>query len=250
MKCNYDNNALKKLFSIHCLSFYFRFNKGFVMKRITDIPEIDRPREKIKVKGVKHLSDQELLAILLGMGNAKYDVMVLADKVLKCLEANSGVPVLEKLQQIDGIGIAKAATIVAAVEFCRRRIRPEGIKVRFIADIIPLLSNYADRKQEHLICISMNGAQEVIATRVVTIGLADKTLIHPREVFADPITDRATAIILAHNHPNGIPNPSPDDIILTQKIAEAGKTLGIALLDHVIFNQRGSCSMVEQGYLE
>jgi DNA repair protein RadC len=116
--------------------------------------------------------------------------------------------------------------------------------------LLPLLTNYADRKQEHLLCISLNGAQEVITTRVVTIGLADKTMIHPREVFADPITDRAIAIILAHNHPSGLPEASSADIIMTKKIADAGMTLGIKLLDHVIFNSRGYFSFEEKGLLE
>jgi DNA repair protein RadC len=220
------------------------------MKRIADIPSEDRPREKLQLKGAKALSDVELLAILIGMGNAKHDVMTLAVKVLKSIDNNGGIPDLEQLQKIEGIGLAKAALITAAIEFTRRRIRPEGTKVRFIPDLLPLLTNYADRKQEHLLCISLNGAQEVITTRVVTIGLADKTMIHPREVFADPITDRAIAIILAHNHPSGLPEASSADIIMTKKIADAGMTLGIKLLDHVIFNSRGYFSFEEKGLLE
>jgi DNA repair protein RadC len=220
------------------------------MKRMADIHPSERPREKLRAKGVKSLSDQELLAILIGMGNAKYDVMTLAEKVLKCLDSNSNEPDLEQLQAIEGIGLAKAALITAAIEFSRRRIRPEGTMVRFTADLLPMLSNYSDRKQEHLLSVSLNGAHEVIAIRVVTIGLTDKTMIHPREVFADPITDRASAIILAHNHPSGLPNPSPEDVVMTKKIYEAGITLGIKLLDHVIFNSRGYFSMKEKGMLD
>lgn len=219
------------------------------MKNIADLPLSDRPREKLKAKGVKSLSDKELLAILIGIGNVKNDVMALAEKVLKTLDSSEGLADIETLQEIEGIGLAKASVIAAAIEFARRRIHPEGIKIRFTADLLPLLHNYADRKQEHLLCVSLNGAHEVIAIRVVTLGLANKTMIHPREVFADPITDRASAIILAHNHPGGLPKPSSEDIIMTKKIIDAGETLGITLLDHVIFNNRGHFSMVEQELL-
>lgn len=219
------------------------------MKHISELPFSDRPREKLKTKGVKSLSDVELLAILIGIGNAKDDCMVLAGRVLKLIDSIGGQPDIECLQKIEGIGLAKAAIIAAAIEFARRRIHPEGIKIRFTADLLPLLQNYTDRKQEHLLCASLNGAQEVLAIRIVTIGLTNKTIIHPREVFADPITDRASSIILAHNHPGGLPEPSSDDIIITKKIVEAGDTLGIKLLDHVIFNNRGHFSMKEKGLM-
>jgi DNA repair protein RadC len=100
--------------------------------------------------------------------------------------------------------------------FARRRIRPEGFKISFPPDVLPLIQHYADRKQEPFICISLNGAKEVIAVRTVSVGLVDKTHIHPREVFADPITDRASAIIGAHNHPAGSLTPSKEDIAVTQ----------------------------------
>ena len=109
--------------------------------------------------------------------------------------------------------------------------------------------NYADRKQEHFICISINGANEVITTRVVTIGLVNKSQVHPREVFADPLTDRASAVIVAHNHPSGRLEPSAEDIELTKQLQESGKTLGIAILDHIIFNQKGYFSFLEQRLL-
>ncbi|MBU2034544.1 MAG: JAB domain-containing protein, partial [Candidatus Omnitrophica bacterium] len=123
----------------------------------------------------------------------------------------------------------------------------DGITFEKPSDVVPLLRHYADRKQEHFLCVSLNGANEILNTRVVTIGLADRSHVHPREVFADVLVDRASAIILAHNHPAGSLDPSEEDIAVTKQIAQAGKILGIVVLDHIIFNQREYLSFVERG---
>ncbi|MCD6184806.1 MAG: DNA repair protein RadC [Deltaproteobacteria bacterium] len=218
-------------------------------KRIADIPKLERPREKLQQKGPRALSDLELLAILLGSGTKSHDVMTLAGRILKVLDKGNAEPGVKDLQEIDGVGPAKATLIAAALEFARRRIRPEGFKIAFPPDVLPLIQNYADRKQEHFICISLNGANEVINTRVVSVGLVNKTQVHPREVFADPITDRASAVIVAHNHPAGGLIPSKEDIAVTRRLKDAGETLGIKLLDHIIFNHKGYYSFLETGEL-
>jgi DNA repair protein RadC len=218
-------------------------------KRISDMLKIDRPREKLQQKGAEALSDLELMAILLGRGIEGHDVMTLARKILKVLDTSNIKLNLDDLQKIDGVGPAKATLIAAAFEFARRRIRPEGLKISFPPDVLPLIQHYADRKQEHFICISLNGANEVITSRVVSVGLVNKTQVHPREVFADPITDRASAIIIAHNHPSGDLKPSKDDISITKQLKSAGETLGIRLLDHIIFNQKGYYSFLESGQI-
>jgi DNA repair protein RadC len=220
------------------------------MKKVKEMPIFKRPREKLKEKGPKALSDKELLAILLGSGTQTHDVLTLAGRILKVLDATSANPTLEQLQSIDGIGPAKATTILAALEFARRRIRPEGFKIGLPPDVLPLIQHMADRKQEHFLCISLNGAYEVIAVRTVSVGLVNKTQVHPREVFADPITDRATAIIVAHNHPTGNLTPSKDDIAITRQLKSAGETLGIRLLDHIIFSHKGYYSFMENNELE
>ena len=216
-------------------------------KNIKNIPKDERPREKLQQKGAEALSDVELLAILLGRGVEGHDVMSVAARVLKVLDNNKEKPDIEELKKIEGVGLAKAALIAAALEFARRRIRPEGLRISFPADILPLIQHYADRKQEHFICISINGANEVIASRVVSVGLVNRTQVHPREVFADPITDRASAIIVAHNHPSGGLTPSKEDIEITKQLKSAGETLGIRLLDHIIFNHKGHYSFLEKG---
>jgi len=219
------------------------------MKKISAIPKQDRPREKLQAKGAEALSDLELMAILLGSGIKGHDVMTVAERILKVLDAHNEKPNIDELKKIEGVGPAKATLIAAALEFARRRIRPEGLKISFPADVLPLIANYADRKQEHFICISINGANEVITSRVVSVGLVNKTQVHPREVFADPITDRAAAIIVAHNHPSGSLLPSKEDIEVTKQLKTAGETLGIRLIDHVIFNHKEYYSFLEKGAL-
>jgi len=186
---------------------------------------------------------------LLGSGNRKYDVLALADKLLHLLDRTGPTPSMEELLTINGVGKAKASLIMAGLEFARRRIRPHGFKIAFPPDAYPLIRHIADRSQEHFICISLNGANEVIAIRTVSVGLVNRALVHPREVFADPITDRASAIIVAHNHPSGNLSPSPDDLAVTRQLKEAGLTLGIRMLDHIIFNKEKYYSLMENGQI-
>ncbi len=214
-------------------------------KGIKALAAHERPREKLWSKGVKNLSDVELLAILLGSGNRHQDVLTLSKSVLGLLDRNETFPDPNVLLEMDGVGPAKAAVIAAALEFARRRIRPEGVRITVPTEVLPLLQHLADRKQEHFICISLNGANEVIAVRTVSVGLVNQTQVHPREVFADPITDRAAAVIVAHNHPSGSLSPSSEDKEITRRLREAGTILGIKLLDHIIFNQKGYFSFVE-----
>ncbi len=216
-------------------------------KNIKDIPEEDRPREKLLTKGVSALADRELLAVILGKGSQKHDVLTLAEKLIPVIDEKGVNLSVDDLTQFDGIGKAKAALILAAIEFTRRRIKPEGIRIETPADLVPHIKHYADRKQEHFLCASINGANEVLHIRVVSIGLVNKTQVHPREVFADPLGDRASAIIVAHNHPAGTLKPSLEDIEITKQLKSSGETLGIRLLDHIIFNRKEYYSFLENG---
>lgn len=219
------------------------------MQRIKDIIASERPREKLQCKGVQALTDVELLAVLIGSGTQRQDVMAVSSKLLKILDSNGLDPKLDQLCKVDGVGVAKATLIMASLEFARRRIRPRGIKISFPPDVYPLIRHVADRRQEHFLCVSLNGANEVIAVRTVSVGLVNRALVHPREVFADPITDRAAAIIVAHNHPSGNLSPSQDDLSITRRLKMAGDTLGIKLLDHLIFDQTEHYSLMENGQL-
>lgn len=211
------------------------------------IPKHERPREKLLARGARALSDQELLAILIGKGTPGMDVMTLAGKLVKVVDEKGLELHPDDLVQFDGVGDAKATLILAAIEFARRRIKPEGTKIETPADVLPLIRHYADRKQEHFISTSINGANEVMNIRVVSIGLVDSTSVHPREVFADAMTDRASGVIVAHNHPAGSLEPSAWDVEVTKQLKAAGEVVGVALLDHIIFNRTGYYSFLESG---
>ncbi len=218
-------------------------------KPIDEMPEEDRPREKLLRKGAAALSDQELMAILLGSGTAGMNVMTLAGKLARIVDEKGLEVKAEDLTQFPGVGDAKATLILAALEFARRRIKPEGAKIITPADLLPHVRHYADRKQEHFLCATINGANEILNIRVVSIGLIDRSPVHPREVFADALSDRASAVIVAHNHPSGGLEPSPSDVHITAQLKSAGEILGIDLLDHIIFNRTGYFSFLEDGRL-
>ena len=218
-------------------------------KTIAQIPEADRPREKLLRMGASTLSDQELLAVLLGKGTVNMDVMTLAGKLARLIDEKGLQVKADDLTQFDGVGDAKATLILAAIEFARRRIKPEGSKIETPADLLPHVRHYADRKQEHFLCASINGANEILNIRVVSIGLIDRSPVHPREVFADALADRAAAIIVAHNHPSGGVKPSQSDINITAQLKAAGGILGIELLDHIVFNRTEYFSFLERGVL-
>jgi DNA repair protein RadC len=205
------------------------------------------PREKIAGLGIASLSDAELVEAILGSGSRGRRVAELAADVLLLLDAHKGEPGLREFKAVKGIGSARACALAAALELGRRRFKPGDMRIAHPSDVYPLIAHYADRKQERFIVVSLNGAHEVIAVRVASVGLLNRTLIHPREVFADPLSDRAAAVIVAHNHPSGRLEPSQEDIDITERLAKAGKTIGVGLLDHLIFSWEGYWSFLESG---
>ncbi len=217
------------------------------MKRIKDLPEFSRPREKLKERGAKALSDAELIAAILGSGGKGLDVMSLSSKVAKAISGKKGDLSLEELTKIEGIGLAKASQILAGFELARRHIVTETIKITEAKDVLPLIDRITSKQQEYFICISLNGANEVIENRTVTVGLLDRSQVHPREVFADVITDRAASVIFAHNHPSGALEPSNSDLKIQEQLTEAGRILGIKVLDHIIISKKGYYSFQENG---
>ena len=218
-------------------------------KTFDQIPKHDRPREKLLAKGAAALSDQELLAVLLGKGTQQMDVMALAAKLTRVIDEKGLSVRPEDLIELDGVGEAKATLILAAIEFARRRIKPEGMKIETPADVLPLIRHYADRKQEHFLAVTINGANEVQNLRVISIGLIDRSPVHPREVFAEAVAERASGIIVAHNHPAGGVEPSEADVSITKQLRDAGRIVGIELLDHIIFNKASYFSFLESGRL-
>ncbi len=219
------------------------------MKRIKDLPEFSRPREKLMAKGPSALSDPELIALILGSGTQKLDVMSLASKLARLIQDSKGKISFEILSGIEGIGPAKASQILAGFELARRYLVKDAIKITEAKEALPLLGDIANKQQEYFVCLSLNGANEVIEKRIVTVGLVNKSQVHPREVFADVITDRAAAVIFAHNHPSGELNPSDSDLKIHNQLTEAGKILGIKILDHIIVAKKGYFSFQEEGLI-
>lgn len=221
-----------------------------VMKTIKDMPEHSRPREKLREKGVSALTDEELVAAILGMGTAGVDVRTIAKQVAGLIHEHKENLNLDHLLEVPGMGLAKAAQILSAFELARRHLLKDTLKISCAKDILPLTTDIAGKQQEYFICISLNGANEVIEKRVVTIGLLDKTPTHPREVFADVIADRAASVIFAHNHPSGELNPSEVDKQTHEQLTEAAKILGLRILDHIIVTSKGYFSFQEAGLIK
>ncbi|MGC9529152.1 MAG: RadC family protein [Candidatus Bipolaricaulaceae bacterium] len=219
------------------------------MRRIRDLPDLDRPREKLARRGAQALSDVELLAILLGSGSKGQSALAVASSILTRAGPSLDRLTVDDLQAVAGVGVAKACAVVAALELARRHLMGRRHVISRPHDALPYLQHLADKQQEYFACLSLSGAHEVIQSRVITVGLLNSTQVHPREVFADAITDRAAAIVVAHNHPSGNLEPSSDDLRLTRQLVEAGEILGIEVLDHLIITKRGYTSLKEGGYL-
>lgn len=200
-------------------------------------------------QGIEGLSDLDLVQAILGTGTRNNPVRQLAATVLASLEAQDCHPDPTSLLVIPGMGLAKTTLFCSAMELARRLYHSERRRIRLPSDVLPLVNHYADRKQEYFLCLSLNGANEVIHCRLVTIGLLNRTLVHPREVFADALADRASAVVVAHNHPSGNLEPSTEDIEITARLKQAGEILGIKLLDHLIFSEQGHTSLLERGLL-
>jgi DNA repair protein RadC len=214
-------------------------------KTIKELPQHSRPREKLRERGAAALTDEELVAVILGMGTAVCDVRTMSRSVAALIREHRVSLTLDQLMSVPGIGLAKSAQILSSFELSRRYLLSELTKINCAEDVLPLLSDIKDKSQEHFVSISLNGANEVIQKRIVTVGLLDKSLVHPRDVFADIITDRAAAVIFAHNHPSGDVQPSNDDLKTQTRLIEAANILGIRVLDHLIVGRKVYFSFAE-----
>ena len=215
----------------------------------------DRPREKLQRVGPSALGDNELLAVVLGHGRAHASALDLANAVLA---GAGGLDRLararfDELHAVPGIGAARAAQIVAAVELGRRtmtRAGRERVQIttpRVLADL--LLPQYGSRAVEQFGVVLLDTKHRVIRTTVVTVGTLDASIVHPREIFREAATAGAAAIVLFHNHPSGDPEPSHDDVALTRRLVAAGVLMGIDVVDHVILADARYCSLREKGLL-
>jgi DNA repair protein RadC len=219
-------------------------------RAITFLQSEERPREKLLENGLAALSDTELLTVVLNTGIRGKNARMLAWELLGLLDRNKDIPTIKELSGMPGLGQVKACAVAAMLEFGRRRYGSFLSHIKQPSDIFTLIRHYADRKQEHFISLSLNGAHEVLAVRIVTIGLVNRTMVHPREVFADLIQDRAAAFCVAHNHPSGQLHSSPEDEEITDRLQATAKILGIHFLDHLIFSETAWWSFRENGKLK
>jgi len=219
------------------------------MKTIDQLDKFDKPREKLLNKGVNHLKNYELVAILLGSGIKGKDVIKLSKEIVKLFEDDFASLNLEKLLDIYGLGVAKASQLISAIELSKRYLIKQNKKITHASDIYEELKEYKAKQQEYFLTLYLDGANHLYETKVITIGTLNQSLVHPREVFSFAIEHRCASIIVAHNHPSGILSPSSEDIAVTSRLKESGKLLGIELLDHVIFTKDGYISLRDDGIL-
>lgn len=220
------------------------------MKAVLKPQNIDKPREKLEKKGISALTNQELIMLILGSGIKGRNVTQQSADILKLLDIEGGIVSVERLKSVSGIGTAKAGQIMASFELAKRYLIKQSKKVQNVGDILKLVEDIRDKKQEHFISLTLSGASLLIEKRVVFKGTVDSSLVHPREVFADALTDRAAGIVFVHNHPADDPEPSKADIEITKQLCEAGKLLGINVIDHIIVTQDNYFSFESAGLLK
>lgn len=214
------------------------------MSAILALEVHERPREKMLAKGERVLSNRELLQVVIGSGIRGADVTEIADRILDLLERQNGKLTLGQLTKVRGVSTATATKLLASLELTSRFVKT-GTIVETEDDVLPLLADIRTKKQEHFVVLTLDGANRLIEKRTITIGTLNASLVHPREVYADAITDRAAGIIVAHNHPGGSIEPSGADIVTTKRLRAAGELLGIKLLDHIIVTATAHCIVEE-----
>jgi DNA repair protein RadC len=222
---------------------------------LRDVPREERPRERMKRYGAQALSHAELLAILLRTGTVAESAVSLAQRLLKECGSlrNLTDMTIEQLVSIKGIGIAKAMQIKAGIELGRRLSRSameEAPVIRNPQDAANLLmEELRYLKKEHFVCLFLNTKNQVIGQETLSIGSLNASIVHPREVFRAAIQKGCASILCAHNHPSGDPAPSPQDLEITERLVQAGKIIGIDVLDHLIIGDRTFVSLKERGLM-
>lgn len=219
---------------------------------VKDMPEQERPRERMRAYGSSALSNAELLAVILGSGKQGEPVLQIAHRLLSHAGGLKGLfhMSIEELQEVRGIGLAKACQLAAVMELGKRvsANQEEKTAIRQPGDVAALLMpRLRHLRQEEFQAVLLDSKNQVLAIETVFVGSLNASLVHPREVFARAIRRSAAALIVAHNHPSGDPTPSREDIEVTRRLLEAGKIIGIEVLDHIIFGDGKTISMREKG---
>jgi len=224
--------------------------KRNLIRNIRDIAKVDRPREKLSAKGPEALSNLELLVVLVGCGIKGKDVFAIANEIASVMDRDFYSLSIDKLKEINGIGETKASQIMAAIEISRRFIVQEGVRIKDADDVLPIVSELRNKRQEYFLTLTLDGMHRLIERRTVFIGTLNQTLIHPREIFVDAISDRAAAIIFVHNHPDNDSSPSKEDILVTSRLLKVAEIVGIEVLDHIIITKDKIFSFRNKGLLD
>lgn len=214
--------------------------------RIKEQPLSFRPREKLATLGAENLVPEELLAIIISTGVKGKNAVQVGEEIIRKFGDGLLTTSIDDLSKIKGLGKVKAIKLKAAFELGLRYAKAfsDKIIVNSSRDVYYLLQEYVYKKQEHFLLLSLNARNQLISKKVITIGTLDASLFHPREIFAEAISDRASKIIVAHNHPSGSLEPSSNDLVMTEKIRDCGELLGIKLVDSIIVSTEGYKSII------
>lgn len=217
---------------------------------VKEMPEDIRPRERLLQKGASALNSSELLAILLRTGNRKETAIDMANRILHhcgSLKELANISI-EELSSFEGIGLAKSAQIKAAIELGHRIYKEANMakpKITNPSDVVDLVMEMQFLDKEHFRVISLSTKNHVIGIDEVSIGSLNSSIVHPREVFKKALEKSAASVILVHNHPSGDPEPSREDIQVTNRLVKAGEIMGIEVLDHIIIGANRYKSLKE-----
>jgi DNA repair protein RadC len=216
------------------------------MVKIKDFPKVDRPREKLEKYGPDKLKDEELLAILLGVGVKGTNVIELSKKILKKWEGKGiGTATVKELSEIHGLGNAKACEIVACFELGKRFLKDKKTSILLTPkDVWERMEDIRGSKKEHFVVFYLDSRNQEIQREIISVGTLNESIVHPREVFESAIKNNAASIIIAHNHPSGDLDPSEADIEITKKLIHAGKILDIRIVDHIIVSHSSFSSFI------
>jgi len=221
--------------------------------KIKDLPKVDRPREKLVAKGAENLKDSELLAILFRTGKAGKNVIEIASQILsKHSKKRLLQMTYQDLVKISGIDSAKATTLLAAFELTKRALEVNDTNLPIInnvKDAMAHLTDIRDLKKEHFVVLYLNAKNQLVHKEIISMGTLNANLVHPREVFEPALKHSAAQVVAAHNHPSGDPKPSEDDVEITKRLTEAGKMMGVEVMDHVIVAKNGRFSFKEEKML-
>ena len=219
------------------------------MAKIKDIPKIDRPRERFLKKGPEALSKSDLLAILIGSGIKGKNVQQLSQQIIKKFGKDFLNITVDDLKGIAGIGETKALQVASAVSLVKRfytEDQTNEVVIKNSQDVVSVTYDLRDKKKEHLVCLYLNARNVLLKKEIVSVGLLDKTLLHPREIFYPATELNAAGVVIVHNHPSGESSPSEKDIQIVERIAQAGVIMGMPVIDFVIISEKGNCSFYEK----